>query len=59
MIEQSDRPLSEIKADLFKALAHPGRVRILEVLRDGERTVGELAPLVALEASHSQWPSDC
>lgn len=47
-----DRPLSEIKAELFKALGHPGRVRVLEVLRDGERTVTELVPLVGLEASH-------
>jgi ArsR family transcriptional regulator len=46
------RPLSEIKADLFKALAHPGRVRVLEVLRGGEHTVGELIPLVGLEPSH-------
>ena len=50
--DELDRPLSEVKADLFKALAHPGRVRILEVLRDGERTVAELVPLVGLEASH-------
>jgi ArsR family transcriptional regulator len=48
----ASRPLSEIKADLFKALAHPGRVRVLEILRDGERTVAELVPLVGLEASH-------
>lgn len=48
----NDRPLSEIKADLFKALAHPGRIRILEVLRDGERNVTDLVPLVGLEASH-------
>src|SRR3954471_17912219 len=47
-----DRPLSEIKAELFKALAHPGRVRILEVLRDGDRTVAELLPSVGLESSH-------
>jgi ArsR family transcriptional regulator len=47
-----NRPLSEIKADLFKALAHPGRVRILELLRDGARTVAELVPLVGLEPSH-------
>lgn len=47
-----DRPLAEIKAELFKALAHPGRVRILEVLRDGARTVAELVPLVGLEPSH-------
>jgi ArsR family transcriptional regulator len=48
----ASRPLSEIKAELFKALAHPGRVRVLEILRDGERSVAELQPLVALEASH-------
>lgn len=46
------RPLSEIKAELFKALGHPGRVRILEVLSEGDHTVTELVPLVALESSH-------
>ncbi len=48
----ASRPLSELKAELFKALAHPGRVRILEILRGGERPVSELVPLVGLEASH-------
>jgi DNA-binding transcriptional ArsR family regulator len=47
-----NQPLSEIKAELFKALGHSGRVRILEVLRDGDRTVAELIPLVGLESSH-------
>jgi ArsR family transcriptional regulator len=47
-----DRPLSEIKAELFKALGHAGRVRILEVLSEQEHTVTQLAPLVGLEASH-------
>ena len=46
------RPLSERKAELFKALGHSGRVRILEVLRDGDRTVAELIPIVGLESSH-------
>lgn len=46
------RPLSEIKADLFRALAHPARIRVLEVLSDGERSVGELVPLVGIESSH-------
>lgn len=45
-------PLSQIKAELFKALGHSGRVRILEVLRDGDRTVAELIPAVGLESSH-------
>lgn len=47
-----NRPLSEVKADLFKALGHPARVRALEVLVEGERTVGELQPLVGIESSH-------
>ena len=47
-----DRPLSEVKAELFRALGHAGRVRILEVLSDGDQTVGELAALVGLEPSH-------
>lgn len=46
------RPLSEVKADLFKALGHPARIRSLEVLAEGERTVGELQPLVGIESSH-------
>jgi len=50
--EALDRPLSEIKAELFKALAHPARIRVLEVLAGGERAVGELTPLVGIEASH-------
>lgn len=47
-----DRSLSEVKADLFKALGHPARVRALEVLVEGERTVGELQPEVGIESSH-------
>ncbi|MEP7112501.1 MAG: metalloregulator ArsR/SmtB family transcription factor [Ilumatobacteraceae bacterium] len=48
----ASRPLSDIKADLFKALGHSGRIRILEVLRDGDQTVAELIPAVGLESSH-------
>jgi ArsR family transcriptional regulator len=47
-----NRPLSEVKAELFKALAHPARVRALEVLVERERTVSELQPLVGIESSH-------
>lgn len=45
-------PLSEVKAELFKALAHPARIRVLEVLADGERSVGELQPVIGIEMSH-------
>lgn len=50
--DELSRPISEIKAELFKALAHPARIRVLEVLVDGERSVGEIQPLVGIEPSH-------
>jgi ArsR family transcriptional regulator len=46
------RPIADAKADLFKALAHPARVRVLELLADRELTVGELAEATGLELSH-------
>jgi DNA-binding transcriptional ArsR family regulator len=41
MAKVREEQLDEI-ADRFKALAEPARLRILNALRDGERTVGEL-----------------
>lgn len=43
--------LQTFKADLFKALGHPVRIRILELLRDGERTVSDLQAALEIEAS--------
>ncbi len=43
--------LQSFKAELFKALAHPARIRILELLRSGERTVSELQTLLEMESS--------
>jgi len=49
----SQKPLYEVKAGLFKGLSHPFRVRVLEILADGaEHTVGELTELTGLETSH-------
>lgn len=45
------KPIAEAKAELFKALAHPARVRVLELLADGEHTIGELAELTGSELS--------
>ncbi len=36
------QPLHQYKAMLFKALANPLRLAILDLLREGEKTVGEL-----------------
>ncbi len=45
-------PIYQVKAEFFKTLGHPARIRVLEVLRDGELSVGELVPVVGIEASH-------
>lgn len=46
------QPIQRMKAEFFKTLANPARIRILEVLHDGERSVGELIPEVGIESSH-------
>jgi len=45
-------PIYQLKAEFFKTLGHPARVRVLEVLREGEQSVGQLVPAVGIEASH-------
>lgn len=53
MFSDPNRPLYEVKAGLFKGLAHPIRIRILEVLSAApEVSVSELIEATALEASH-------
>ena len=47
------RPLYEVKANLFKGLSHPVRVRILEVLSASPTvSVTDLIADTGLEASH-------
>jgi ArsR family transcriptional regulator len=41
--------LQTFKAQFFRALAHPTRIRILEILVRGERTVQELQAALALD----------
>ena len=43
------RSLQIFKADFFRALAHPIRIRILEVLGTGEHSVQELQQALGLE----------
>jgi DNA-binding transcriptional ArsR family regulator len=43
------RSLQIFKADFFRALAHPVRIRILEVLGTGEHSVQELQEVLGLE----------
>ena len=52
-LSQSQRPLYEVKANLFKGLAHPFRIRLLELLSDSpELTVSALQAETELEPSH-------
>lgn len=47
-----DLPVYVMKAELFKALGHPVRIRTLELLREGDRPVSELLDEIGIEASH-------
>jgi DNA-binding transcriptional ArsR family regulator len=41
---------ADVKADLYRALAHPMRLRALELLRAQERTVRDLQTLLKLDS---------
>jgi ArsR family transcriptional regulator len=44
-------PIYALKAEFFRALGHPVRVRLLQLLREGERTVGSLQAALELDSS--------
>ena len=44
--------LAEFKAEFFKALAHPVRIRILDCLRAGEKGVNELSEILQVEPAN-------
>ena len=50
-LSKLDRPLYEAKADLFKALGHPARIRILELLVDEDQRVSHLLSETGVEPS--------
>ena len=43
-------PIYVLKSDFFRVLGHPARIKILELLRDGERSVSELQAALALDS---------
>ncbi|TDD61503.1 transcriptional regulator [Kribbella antibiotica] len=45
-------PLHQLKAEFFRTLGHPARIRLLELLSEHEMSVGELLPEIGLEASN-------
>ncbi|PXW98879.1 ArsR/SmtB family transcription factor [Mycolicibacterium moriokaense] len=52
MVSKSRQPLYQMKADFFKTLGHPARIRILELLSDRDYTVSEMLPEVAIEPAN-------
>jgi DNA-binding transcriptional ArsR family regulator len=45
-------PLYQLKAEFFKTLGHPARIRVLELLGQREHAVFELLPEVGVEAAN-------
>jgi ArsR family transcriptional regulator len=47
-----DERVIEMKADVLKVLAQPTRLKILELLRDGEKCICEIVPALNGEQSN-------
>jgi ArsR family transcriptional regulator len=45
-------PLYQLKAEFFKTLGHPARIRVLELLSEREHAVAEMLPVVGIESAH-------
>jgi ArsR family transcriptional regulator len=46
------RDIPQLKAEFFKAMGHPVRIRVLELLSEGERPVSEMLEIIDIEQSH-------
>ena len=45
--------LRQFKAEFFQALAHPTRIAIIEVLRDGELSAGNIIERLSIEQANA------
>ena len=45
------RPLYQVKAEFFKTLGHPARIRVLELLSERDHSVSQMLPEVGVEAT--------
>ncbi|MFF7438624.1 metalloregulator ArsR/SmtB family transcription factor [Streptomyces sp. NPDC008122] len=45
-------PLYQLKAEFFKTLGHPVRIRVLELLSQREHAVSEMLPQLGIEPAH-------
>jgi ArsR family transcriptional regulator len=46
------RPLYQLKAEFFKTLGHPVRIRVLELLVERDHAVAELIPELGIEPAN-------
>ncbi|MFS0900804.1 ArsR/SmtB family transcription factor [Mycolicibacterium litorale] len=46
------QPLNQMKADFFKTLGHPIRIRVLQLLSEREYAVSEMLPVVGVEPAN-------
>lgn len=51
MVRQLELDIQQFKAEFFKALAHPLRIRILELLAEGDKNVNEIQSIIGSEGS--------
>jgi len=52
MEESMEERILELKAEVLKVLAQPTRLKILELLRNGERCICEIVPAIHGEQSN-------
>lgn len=52
MEESMEERILELKAEVLKVLAQPTRLKILELLRNGERCICEIVPAINGEQSN-------
>ena len=52
VVDASRPPLYRMKADFFKTLGHPARIRVLELLSEREHAVSEMVPEIGIEPAN-------
>lgn len=52
-------PLYQLKAEFFKTLGHPARIRVLELLSEREHAVAEMLPVVGISRRICRSSSRC
>jgi len=49
---KAEEELERLQAEFCKGMAHPKRIQILRILKDGEKSVGELAKLTGVSQAN-------